>query len=77
MIHSSEFQNMNLSERFFCLADSYLDAAAVLGEAMTRDKYRKNFSNSRVCFILFIMHLNSSSKMLIHLSNSPFQNTTI
>jgi hypothetical protein len=67
MIHSSEFQNMNLNERFFCLADSYLDTAAVLGEAITRDSTEKNFSNSRVfCFILFIIHLISSSKPLFH-----------
>jgi hypothetical protein len=72
MIHSSEFQNMNLSERFFCLADSYLDAAAVLGEAMTRDKYRKNFSNSRVllhpvhhAFELFFKDANSSQQFAI------------
>jgi hypothetical protein len=54
MIHSSEFHELNPSERFFSLARAYLEASIVLCEAMVREKYRPRFSNSRV--ILHLCH---------------------
>jgi hypothetical protein len=54
MIHSSEFHELNTTERFFSLARAYLEASIVLCKGMLHETYRARFSNSRV--ILHLCH---------------------
>lgn len=52
MIHSSEFDNVPIPNRYFCLARAYIDASRVLCASLIAEEFAFQYSSARV-----IMHL--------------------